>query len=67
MNGCYNRAPLRPAMPVQNGWRPSGSSREPVMVWIPNRMTMDCQYTHTELGQADPRCLGCEHRTDDPK
>jgi hypothetical protein len=27
-------------------------------------MAESCQYTHTDLGQADERCQGCKHRVD---
>jgi hypothetical protein len=29
------------------------------MVPMPFRMAPDCQYTQSELGQADKRCDGC--------
>jgi hypothetical protein len=54
--GCHNREPLRAERPVQNGWTPLGKRQ---MAIIPDPMTKDCQYTHTELGQVDPRCAGC--------
>jgi hypothetical protein len=25
-------------------------------------MSKDCQYTRSQLGQADPKCNGCKHK-----
>lgn len=60
--GCHNRKPLRDRRWVQDGWEVRGRSREPKVITIPDPMTKDCQYTHTELGQADPKCAGCKWR-----
>lgn len=54
--GCHNRAPLRHEREVQDGWTADGRR---VLRVIPDPMTKDCQYTHTDLGQADPGCVGC--------
>ena len=48
--GCHNRAPFQPKYRAANG--------EPVQ----HKMTTDCQYRHTELGKADPKCAGCRWR-----
>lgn len=63
-NGCHNRAPLSERAEVQDGWIPAmdGESRLPKMIEVPDPMTKDCQYTHTDLGQADAGCSGCTHR-----
>ena len=61
-NGCHNRAPYKSFLPVQDGWYMDGHSRTPRMVSVPFRMDPNCNYTHTELGQADARCLGCRWR-----
>lgn len=36
--------------------------RDAVSDPAPHRMTTDCQYTRTKLGQADAGCDGCKHR-----
>lgn len=59
---CHNRAPFQPKLPVQDGWFMDGFTRTPRMVAVPFRMSALCNYTHTELGQADGRCTGCRHR-----
>lgn len=56
--GCHNRKPLRAEREVQDGW--CGDYRE--LTFIADPMTKDCQYTHTRLGQADPKCAGCKWR-----
>ena len=60
--GCHNRAPLITWRQVQDGW----NDGRQVMRVIPDPMTKDCQYTYTELGQADPKCAGCKWRADKP-
>ena len=39
-----------------------GYTRTPRMVPMPFRMEPTCQYTHSDLGQADTRCAGCTWR-----
>lgn len=39
-----------------------GKYAPPELVSIPHRMAKDCQYTLTELGQADKGCDGCIHK-----
>ena len=63
-NGCHDRAPYRKSVPVQDGWFMDGVTRTPRMVSIPAVMAADCRYTHSGLGQADSRCVGCKWRTD---
>ena len=41
-----------------------GVTRTPRMVSIPAVMAADCRYTHSGLGQADSRCVGCKWRAD---
>ena len=55
LNGCHNRPPFKPATELRDHHGRLVSS------W-PFRMAEDCQYTHTDLGQKDARCQGCEHR-----
>lgn len=47
---CHNREPFKPVVVTSHGEQFSF------------RMAYDCQYTMTELGQADPRCAGCKWR-----
>jgi len=48
--GCHNRAPYKGVPATQGG---------PVQ---PFRFAPDCQYTKTELGNADKRCDECRHK-----
>jgi hypothetical protein len=57
--GCFDRAPFRPTVRVQQGWTADGRRK---MEFIPFAMTTDCQYRHTELGQRDSGCDGCKWR-----
>ena len=50
-NGCHNRAPFKPH------YFATGSDKP-----IPHVMTTDCQYRHTDLGKADPKCTDCKHK-----
>lgn len=72
--GCFNRKPFKPVTVVRDGHhvvqpvqlRTPDSDRT-LTVWpelraIPFRMTPDCQYTKTTLGQRDPGCVGCKHK-----
>ena len=60
--GCFNRPQYRNMLPVQDGWWMDGQTRVAKMVPSSFRMSAECQYTHTALGQADPKCVGCKHR-----
>lgn len=64
--GCFNRAPFKPVTAVLDGVSvlQFGESFivRPELRLIPFRMTPDCQYTHTTLGQRDPGCVGCKHK-----
>lgn len=70
-NGCHNRAPYRETSRVQDGSTdymtndaepPTAVYVLPRIVEIPFRMSRECNYTHTELGQRDERCAGCRWR-----
>lgn len=61
--GCHNHSPFRTSFPAQDGWFMDGVTRVARMVPVPFRMAKDCQYTHTALGAADARCVGCKHKT----
>lgn len=56
-NGCHNREPykLGTALSDHHGR---------VVAEFPFRMATDCQYTKTDLGQADAACHGCRWRMD---
>lgn len=60
--GCHNRAAYAATLPAQSGWYMDGYTRTPRMVAMPFRMSTDCNYTTTDLGQADKGCLGCSWR-----
>ena len=64
--GCFNRAPYKPALMVQDGYHEHRdehiAARVPLMIEVPFRMSEHCNYTHTALGQADQRCIGCKWR-----
>ena len=68
--GCHNRKEYVTAVSVQDGWvheyrhHKGGHTRQARMVASPFKMTPDCQYTKTTLGQADTKCQGCKHRLD---
>ena len=49
MSGCFNRPPLH---------NPDWPGRAP----IPFRMSPVCEYTKSDLGQADKNCTGCKHK-----
>ena len=60
--GCHNRAPLKQSAVVANGWYQDGMTRTPRMISIPDPMTKTCNYTTTQLGKADAKCVGCTHK-----
>lgn len=57
VNGCHNRPPYKPVVALRD-------LDGRVVTTFPFRMRSDCAYTHSELGQADPRCRGCSWRVD---
>lgn len=64
VNGCHNRPPFVDLVLQQSPvWdSEKGKYALPELVRIPHRMAKDCQYTLTELGQADKGCDGCIHK-----
>ena len=60
--GCHNRPEFKTSCLMQDGWIYTDGTRYPVMVDVPFRMETLCQYTLTDLGQADPKCHGCKWR-----
>lgn len=65
--GCHNRAPFKDHFLAQDGrdvWSSgvTGPRLIPIFVDVPFRMSPICNYTNTDLGQADARCHGCKHR-----
>lgn len=59
---CHNRPPYRQHMKVADGHWDDGVQRIPKLTSVPFRMHPDCQYTLSQLGQADQRCTGCRWR-----
>jgi hypothetical protein len=59
---CFNRPNYRNMLVVQDGWFMDGHTRVAKMVPTPFRMSPECNYTRTSLGQVDERCAGCKHR-----
>lgn len=59
LNGCHNRAPYKPATELRD-------HHGNLVTSIPHTMSTDCQYTLSELGQADARCHGCRWRKELP-
>lgn len=55
-NGCHDHPPYR------DYYLPTGAPDIP-QYRIPHVLTRDCQYRHTELGKADPKCTDCKHKT----
>ena len=64
--GCHNREPFHPYHHAQDGYhpmsKPEAASRLPNIIKVPHVMTSECQYTKTELGQTDPKCVDCKHK-----
>lgn len=62
--GCMNRPAFRAVQPVQDGYYADGTTRTPRMADVRFVMSPTCQYTLSELGQADTGCAGCKHRSE---
>lgn len=78
LHGCFNRAPFKESLTVQDGhkrlavksYSQAGEDggdtmrhiRVPNIVAIPFDNSRECNYTLSELGQADPKCVGCNWR-----
>ncbi len=66
--GCYNRAPFKETVEtvsveaVPNSGMFDGMTTAVVTREWPNVFTRDCRYRLTELGKADPGCVGCKWR-----
>lgn len=56
-NGCFDRAPLKARVEVQNGWEDNARR----MIIIPYPMTKTCQYQADDKYN-DPACTGCKHK-----
>lgn len=59
--GCFDRPPYKSSQVLYGHDSLTGKV---ITIEIPNRLAQDCRYTHTDLGQADARCLGCKWRVD---
>lgn len=58
--GCHNRPSYRPLFPAQNGWWLDGTTRYPKMEGVKFKMSLECNYTLTDLGKQDAKCEGCK-------
>lgn len=58
--GCFNRPEFKHVFPAQDGWWLDNATRVAKLTSVPFRMAKDCQYTLSQLGQADQRCTGCQ-------
>ena len=58
--GCHNRAPYLTSIPVGDGHYMDGYTRTPRMVPMPFRMSKDCEYSTSDLGEKDKACDGCK-------
>lgn len=53
-NGCYNREPYQKEFIAQDGYTNQlGDIKAPTFTKVEFRMSEHCNYTHTQLGQAD--------------
>lgn len=59
---CHDRKPFKQSLIAQAGYFMDGYQRIAKMVSVPFVMSEACQYTKTELGQADEKCDGCKWR-----
>ena len=68
-NGCYNRAPFLPGIHLQKLEAGRGGFVNVKTIFIPHRMTTECQYSRDPmgLGQKDPRCEGCKWKAGEQK
>ena len=53
--GCFNRAPFRERLEMQDGWNVEGTRETVVM---PFRMSRECRYDRSLY---DSACAGCMH------
>lgn len=56
-NGCHNRAPYKRVTELRD-------HHGRLVASFPFRMATDCQYTLSDLGQADQSCQGCRWRVE---
>lgn len=62
---CHNRAPFKKDQVLYHMYSYLRVVQFRTTV-IPFRMSTDCQYTKTHLGQIDPGCTGCKWRMEEP-
>ena len=68
LNGCHNHPPFKDAFQtvsveaVPTGGMFDGMTTAVVVREWPTVFTTDCAYRLTELGKADPGCVGCKWR-----
>ena len=58
--GCWNRDPFAKYQ-ISHGV--DSQTGQIIRTEVQNRMTPDCQFTKTALGQVDAKCAGCEHKS----
>jgi hypothetical protein len=63
-NGCYNHLPYGRVYPVQDGWVYVGTTRHPVILDQPHRLSQDCRYSI--LTPNDAGCIGCKWKAKAP-
>jgi len=57
--GCYSRPPFADSYTMHGISKDTGDKAQTI---IPFRGSPDCNYTSTDLGQADAGCVGCRHK-----
>lgn len=58
--GCWNREPFA-TYQISHGV--DSQTGQIIRTEVQNRMTPDCQFTKTALGQVDAKCAGCKHKS----
>ena len=60
---CFNRPPFAQKLTVQDGYHNDVFERIPKIKQIDNfAHGSPCHYAKSDLGMADKRCDGCEHK-----
>jgi hypothetical protein len=65
MNGCHNHPPHKDELVTHSAeivWRKGYPTVEVVTRSFKNNFDRTCQYRKTDLGKADPGCVGCKWR-----
>lgn len=59
--GCHNREEFKDMTITSTVFDAEGVARKHEEI-IPFKMSRMCEYTKTDLGQVDARCIGCKWR-----